>query len=545
MKTKVRAGIMKNRAEGEEGVDLTRSAAQAAAPGTVYLVGGGPGDPGLLTERGAELLSSAEVVLHDELIHPALLSRVRPDAVVMAVGKRGADRVSKQAKQDTIEAELVRFGRAGKSVVRLKGGDPYLFGRGSEEAEALARAGVPFEVVPGVCSPLAATAYAGFSLTHRDLASSVTLVSGTMRSGAGYDWSELASVKGTICVLMGMHNLEEVVAGLLGPSRRDPTTPAAVIQWGTRAEQRVVTGTVAEIADKARAAGLGSPGIVLVGAVAARREALRWFDTRPLFGKRVALLRPRGQAQSVAKRLRQRGAEPYVWPAIEIGPPPDPPSVSALVHELGTWDVVAFTSENGVERLFAAIAEAGLDARAFGRAKVAAIGTGTAAALLARGIRADIMPADFRGEGLAVAILADEEIRKRLSEKKIVRVVIPRALVAREALPEMLRAAGCEVRVVPVYETRKAGPERAAELVQRFSEKSIDVVLLSATSTVEGLVSALGAQAGALLSGVTVASIGEITTESARARGIEVAVTAETSTMEGLVEAVERYFARK
>ncbi len=522
-----------------------RGTARAAASGTVYLVGGGPGDPGLLTERGAELLSSAEIVLYDELIHPALLDRVRADAVVMSVGKRGSDRASKQAKQEAIEAELVRLGRAGKSVVRLKGGDPFLFGRGSEEAEALARAGVPFEVVPGVCSPLGATAYAGFSLTHRDLASSVMLVSGTTRSGTAYDWAELASVKGTICVLMGMHNLEEVVAGLVGPGRRDPATPAAVIQWGTRAEQRVVTGTVGDIADKARVAGLGSPGIVLVGAVAAPREALRWFDTRPLFGKRVLVLRPRGQAAGVAKRLRQRGAEPFVWPAIEIGPPPDPSLVLALVSELDAWDVVAFTSENGVERLFAALASQGLDARAFGRAKVAAIGTGTAGALLSRGIRADIVPAaDFRGEGLAKAILADEGIGKRLSEQKNVRVVIPRALVAREVLPETLRAAGCDVRVVPVYETQKPGPERRAELVQRFSERSIDVVLLSATSTVEGLVEALGEEAGALLEGVTVASIGEITTASARARGIEVCVTAETSTMEGLVEAVESYVAK-
>jgi len=494
--------------------------------------------------RGAELVASADVVLHDELIHPALLSRVRADAEVRSVGKRGADRVSKQAKQEAIEAELVSLGRQGKSVVRLKGGDPYLFGRGSEEAEALASAGIPFEVVPGVCSPLGATAYAGFSLTHRDLASSVMIVSGTTRAGKRYDWSELASVKGTICVLMGMHNLEEVVAGLSGPGGKAAETKAAVIQWGTRAEQRVVTGTLGEIAEKAREAGLGSPGIVLVGAVASPREALRWFDTRPLFGKRVLVLRPRAQAETTAARIRQRGAEPICFPAIEIGPPPDPALVLETAGELGAWDVVAFTSENGVERLFSAIEERGLDARAFGGAKVAAIGTGTAAALARYGIRADIVPRDFRGEGLAEAIIGDPMVARGLSEKKTPRVLIPRALVAREALPEMLRAAGCEVRVVPVYETKKASAAQQEELAQMLEDKRIDVALLSATSTVEGLVSALGARAKELLAGVTVASIGEITTESARARGIEVAVTAETSTMEGLIAAVERTFSR-
>jgi len=422
--------------------------------------------------------------------------------------------------------------------VRLKGGDPFLFGRGSEEAEALWRAGIPFEVVPGIPSPLGATAYAGFSVTHRDLASSVIFVSGTTRAGKLYDFSELASVKGTICVLMGMHKLEEVVEALIGPGKRDKSAKAAIIEWGTRASQRVVEGRLDEIASLSRAAGLGSPGIILVGAVAELRQKLRWFDTRPLFGKRVLVLRPKAQAAGVSKLIRQRGGEAIHFPSIEIGDSPDPERVERLVRELGEYDVVAFTSENGVEKLFAEIARQKLDARAFGKAKIAAIGTGTASALAAYGIRADIIPTDFRGEGLAKGIL------EAVANQKV-KIAIPRALVAREILPEMLRAAGCEVDVVPVYETRQASPERKAELVRMLEGKEIDIVMLSASSTAEALGEALGSRTKELLSGVLVASIGEITTETATKRGIEVAVTAKTSTMEGLVEAIEGYLAAR
>lgn len=528
-----------------EGKQSMGSAVRAAVPGTVYLVGGGPGDPGLLTLRGAELVASADVVLHDELIHPALLELARRDAIVRSVGKRGSDAGSKQAKQDAIEAELVALGREGKSVVRLKGGDPYLFGRGSEEAEALSRAKIPFEVVPGIPSPLGATAYAGFSVTHRDYASSVIFVSGTTRAGKIYDFSEIASVRGTVCVLMGMHNIEAVVAGLVGPGKRDPATPAAVVQWGTRAEQRVVAGALSDIAEKVRAAGLESPAIILVGRVASLRDELRWFDARPLFGKRVLVLRTAEQAHGTSKLLRLRGAEPISWPAIEIVPPPSVAALERLARTLSEWDVVAFTSENGVFKFFDTLDAVGLDARAFGKTVVAAIGTGTAAALAARGIKADIVPRDFRGEALAQAILEHPAVKNGLSDRKTVKVVIPRALVAREVLPETLRAAGCEVSVVPAYATQKAGPERRAEFFRMLEQKQVDVILLSSSSTAQALAEALGERAKALLAGVAVASIGAITTETARSLGIDVATTAETSTMAGLVAALEAYFGKK
>jgi uroporphyrinogen III methyltransferase / synthase len=508
--------------------------------GIVYLVGGGPGDPGLITVRGAELLASADVVLHDELVHPALLELARPEAQVRFVGKRGADRSSKQAKQDAIEVELVALAQQGKRVVRLKGGDPYLFGRGSEEAEALYAAGIPFEVVPGVSSPLGATAYAGFSLTHRDHASSVIFVSGTTRAGRLFDFAELAKIQGTVCVLMGMHNLELIVQGLLGPGARPPDMPVAIIQWGTWPEQRVVTGRLDEIVSRARTANLGSPGIIIVGPAAERREHLRWFDTRPLFGKRVLVLRPRDQAAGVMKRIRERGAEAIHWPTIEIVSPANPEPLRELARSLGDYDLVVLTSENSVEKLFQAITAENLDARAFGRAKIAAVGSATMATLGRHGLRADIVPEEFHGESLAEVILAHPFITQKLTSATPVRVAFPRARVAREVLPEKLRAAGCDVSLVIAYETKKAGPDKHAELVKLFEDKRVDVVLLSASSTADVLADALGPRLPELLEGVLVASIGEVTTKTAQQRGIDVRVTAKTSTMDGLVDAVER-----
>jgi uroporphyrinogen III methyltransferase/synthase len=538
-----------------------------ARPGTVYLVGGGPGDPGLVTVRGAELIASADVILHDELVHPALLDGARPGAEVRAVGKRGGDQASKQAKQEAISADLVALAKKDLRVVRLKGGDPFLFGRGSEEASALAAAGVPFEIVPGVISPLAAAAYAGISLTHRDLASSVTLVSGTTREGAGFAFRELAGLKGTVCVLMGMHDIERITAGLIEDAGRDPATPAAVVQWGTRAEQRVALGRLDQIAAIARAEGLGSPAVIIVGEVVSLRGSLRWFDAWPLFGKRVLITRPREQAAAVARLVRRRGGEAVLWPAIAIGPPPDPALAARAAREVDGFDVVVFTSENGVSRFWRGLLEAGRDARALGRARVAAIGPGTAAALRERGITADIVPGVYRGEALAEAILSDPIIASELKARACapgfgaargpivsdarssaggapLRVLIPRALVAREVLAERLREAGCEVSVVPVYETRPAPPEAQEELRRRVREGSVDVVLLTSSSTADSLADALGAEAPKLLRGVLVASIGPITTATAEKRGLSVGVTAEESTTPGLVEAVERHLAK-
>lgn len=517
--------------------------ASAAKSGVVYLVGGGPGDPGLLTIRGAELLSTADVILHDELVDRSLLDLARSDAELRHVGKRGGNPPERQASQTAIEAELISHAKSRRSVVRLKGGDPFLFGRGSEEAEALAKAGVPFEVVPGIPSPLGATAYAGISVTHRDFASSVTFVSGTGRDGAPFDFSELSSVRGTVCVLMGMRRIDEICAGLIRDARRDPATPTAAIQWGTRATQVVVEGRLDSIAQLTRAARVGSPAIIVVGQVASLRGTLRWFDARPLFGKRVLVTRPEGQAAATSDLLRRRGAVPVEFAMIALVPPPDTARVARAARELDRYDVVAFTSENGVAWLFRELDAQRLDARAFGTARIAAVGSATAAALRTRGLIADIVPAVFLGDALAKAIVGDAEVSSRLARGGA-RALVPRALAAREVLPERLRAAGFEVDIVPVYETRSASADRRDEIVGRLVSRTLDVVMFTSSSTVTNLCDLLGSRAAELLAGVLLASIGPVTTATAQERGLTVGVTAAESTTAGLVAAIEQHLAQ-
>ena len=519
----------------------TKTDPTGAEPGTVYLVGAGPGDPELLTLRGETLLATADVVLHDELVHPAMLTHVRPEAEVRFVGKRGGDALEKQSRQHEIDRALVDLAKQGLRVVRLKGGDPFLFGRGSEEAEALARAGVPFEVVPGVTSPIAASAYAGISLTHRDFASSVTFVSGTTRAGEPFHFREIEGISGTICVLMGMRRIEDVTRGLIDDARKDPATPAAVIENGTRAEQRTVTGRLDEIAAKARAAQMKNPATIIVGEVTTLRAAIRWFDARPLFGRRVLVVRAEGQSEDTARLLRRRGADPIQIPAIVLQPPPDPDRVTKAIRDLGAYDLVAFTSENGVTRFLDRLREEHLDARAFGRAKIAAIGSGTAASLAPYGLVPDIVPKDFVGEALATAILESLGGRGKKPNGDPVRVLLPRALVAREVVPDSLRAAGCEVDVVPVYETVPPPRDRRESLRALLESRRIDIVMLTSSSTVTHLADLIGEDANTLLAPVLLASIGPVTTETARKRGLTVGVTSGVSTIAGLIAAIESH----
>lgn len=500
------------------------------ASGKVWLVGAGPGDPSLITVRGLSVLERADVVLFDALSHPALLEACRPDAELRSVGKRGGRESPSQA---WITAQLIELARAGKTVCRLKGGDPLLFARGAEEAEDLAAAGVAFEIVPGVSSPVAASAYAGISLTHRDLSSSVTFITGSDREGVEWTddaWKRLATATDTICVLMGMRRIEEICAALVAGGR-DETTPAAVVQWVARPEQRVLVSTLGEIAAAARREGYTNPAVVIVGEVVRLREKLRWYDARPLFGKRILIPRPPRQAKDTAAAIRDRGAEPVVFPAIEICDPPDPEPLKRALSDLGRFDWILFTSANGVDRFFAALELAGRDARALGASRVGVIGPGTRAALGRQGIRADAMATEFVGEGLARTIL----------EQGAKRVLIVRALVARDALPDLLRQGGVETEVVPVYETRRASKEKAASLRALFRDGGIDAVLFTSSSTVEGIVELLGDDAVSLLSRVTVASIGPITTETAKSRGLAVDVVATEYTVEGLLEALERH----
>ncbi len=501
--------------------------------GRVYLVGAGPGDPELITRRGARRLGEADVVLYDALAHPELLELAPAGAERVFVGKR-AGRVSE--RQDAINARMIEAAREGKTVVRLKGGDPYLFGRGSEEAEALARAGIAFEVVPGVGSPSAAAAYAGISLTHREHGGSVAYVTGAEspdKIRAGHDWSKLATATDTLVVFMGSRKLASLM-DLLVEHGRAADTPAALVVRGSLPSQRVIEGTVGTLASLAEAASPGTPALTIVGDVVRLREELRWFDTKPLFGARVLVTRPEGSEASLVTMLRDRGADPVCVPAIAIAAPVDPAPLESAARALSSYDWVLFTSANGVRALFAALDAVGLDARAFGRAKVLAIGPATAGALSARGIRADLVPREFRGEAAAEALIAAGGVRGR-------RFLLPRAEVARDVLPDTLRAAGAHLDVVTAYRNVAPDDAKRARLEALVRDRALDYVTFTAPSTVREVLAALGPGGVDALAALRVASIGPVTTEAAAKAGVRVDVTADPYTAEGLVLALEAH----
>ncbi len=499
-------------------------------PGRVYLVGAGPGDPELITRRAARRLAEADLVLYDALAHPDLLDLAPAHAEKVFVGKR-AGRVNE--RQEAITARMIAAAQAGKTVVRLKGGDPYLFGRGSEEAEALARAGIPFEVVPGVSSPSAAAAYAGISLTHREHGSSVAYITASEsveKDRSSHDWSKLATATDTLVIFMGARKLAALMA-LLIEHGRAPTTPAALIVRGSLPSQRVIVGTVATLAELAHAADAGTPALTVVGDVVQLRDQLRWYDDKPLFGARVLVTRPEGTEASLVTMLRDEGADPICVPAIAIAAPIDPAPLRAAVRELGDYDWVVFTSANGVRAVFAELDSATLDARAFGTANVLAIGPATAAALRERGIRADLVPDEYRGEAAAAALIAVGDVRAR-------KILLPRAEVARDALPDALRAAGAAVSVVTAY--RNVAPDEAtrAQLAALIRENGVDIVTFTAPSTVREVLAILGPDGPAQLAALRVASIGTVTTEAATKAGVRVDITARDYTAEGLVVAL-------
>ncbi len=513
----------------------------ATVAGKVYLVGAGPGDPSLITLRGVAALGVADVVLYDALAHPALLQHAREGAELRNVGKRYGE---ESFSQEAINAELVNLAQAGKVVARLKGGDPLLFARGAEELETLANAGIPFEIIPGIPSPTGAAAYAGISLTHRDLSSSVAFITGTESPGkerTAHDWSKLATATQTLCVIMGMKRLAEITAALIAHGR-DPATPAAAVQWGTWSRQKVVEGTVLDIAERAAAARIVNPAVVVIGAVASLRARMKWFDQQPLFGRRIVVTRPEHQAEDMARQLRAKGAEAVVVPAITIAPPPEPARLEAALGVLGSYDLVAFTSANGVDCVFEALSRQRRDARAFGGALVAAIGPGTEAALSRRAIVADVVAAEFRGEGLAEAILAALG-RHPAPAGKRQRVLILRALTARDALPAALRSADVEVDIVAAYETKAAPLGALQTLVRDLETGAIDAVTFTSGSTVRELVRALGPRARELLGGTTIAAIGPVTADVAQDEALRVDVVASEYTVAGLIDALERHFA--
>lgn len=505
-----------------------------SAEGKVILVGAGPGDPELITARGLRRLQEADMVLYDALVHPDQLHAAKPGAELVFVGKR-AGRVSE--RQAAINRRLVEAARRGKTVVRLKGGDPYLFGRGSEEAELLAAEGIPFEVVPGVPSPLAATAYAGLSLTHRELASSVAYVTATEsveKDRTGHDWSKLATATQTLVIFMGMRKLDSL-AKLLIEHGRPADTPVAVVQWASLPRQRTVVGTLNDIHARASAAGLGLPALTIVGEVVRLRESLRWFDTKPLFGKRVLVTRAVRQAGSLAGLLRDEGAQPVLAPTIRIAPPEDPGPLHDAATHLDCYDWLLFTSGNAVETFFDALAREELDARAIGKTRVCAIGVKTRSALTDRGVRPDVVPADARAEGVI------EALRPFLGDRT--RILLPRAEVAREMLPEALREAGAEVDVVTAYRNLPPEPVDVARIDSLIDSRETDAVLFTSSSTVKNLCDLLGEVAAERLNALDLFSIGPVTSKTAANLGLRIRATSGEQTVESLVATLRAYYA--
>jgi uroporphyrinogen III methyltransferase/synthase len=502
--------------------------------GIVYLVGAGPGDPKLLTLRGRECLERADVVLYDYLANPVLLELVPARAERIYVGRRGRGRYH---DQEEINGLLIERARAGKVVVRLKGGDPFVFGRGGEEAEALAAAGVPFEVVPGVTSAVAAPAYAGIPVTHRTLASTVTFVTGhedPTKEVEALEWPRLATAHGTLVFLMGVKNLPAIVANLTREGKPGDT-PAAIIRWGTKPGQQTVIGTLETIVDKAAEAHIEPPSVIVIGGVVRLREQLNWFETKPLFGRRVLVTRAREQAGELSRLLLEQGAEPVECPTIRIAPPETWAELDEAIADLKRYQWLVFTSVNGVKPFMDRLQRAGLDGRALAGLKLCCIGPRTAEALASHGLRADVMPSEYQAEGLIEAMKAAGVGTQR--------VLIPRAAVAREILPEQLRKLGADVRVVTAYRTVRPDVE-AGRIRDLLQKQALHVLTFASSSTVRNFCELFGGpdEVRRLTRGAVVACIGPITAKTAAEEGLTVTVTAAENTIPALVEAIVRYY---
>jgi len=501
--------------------------------GVVYLVGAGPGRPGLLTIEGARRLSRADVVIYDYLANPRLLDHAPADAERILVGKHGG---GEGVPQSAINGLLVEKAEAGKTVVRLKGGDPLVFGRGAEEVGVLRAARIPFEIVPGVSSALAVPAYAGIPVTDRERSSSFTVLTGYEypdKAELAVRWDAMARRGGTLVVLMTTRQLRNNMARLIANGMA-ADTPAAVVEWGTVSGQRTVTGTAATIAELAEKAGIGPPALAIVGQVVGLRDELSWFEHKPLFGRTIVVTRPRAQAEGFVQALEDLGADVLPYPTIEIVDPQTWEPVDAAIEGLERFDWVVFTSVNGVERFLDRMLERGKDARALHGARLAAVGPATGEALRRRSLSVDVIPGEYRAEGVAAA-MSQFELRGAS-------VLLPRASAARDVLPKMLSGQGAEVEEVHVYDTVPARRD-AADLERLLEAGRVDMVTFTSSSTARNFLAGLGAKEIARLSEVALGCIGPITADTIRNAGHAVAVTAEEYTIDGLIHAIVGYFA--
>jgi uroporphyrinogen III methyltransferase/synthase len=505
--------------------------------GKVYLVGAGPGDPGLLTIKGRECISRADVLIYDFLANPVFLEHAQEGAEIIYVGKQGGCHT---AGQEEINALIVEHARQGKIVVRLKGGDPFIFGRGGEEAEELVDAGVDFEVVPGITSAVAVPAYAGIPLTHRDHTATVAFITGhedPKKEKSSIAWDKLATGAGTLVILMGVGNLRNIAARLMEYGR-SPGTPVAVIRRGTCPDQETVLGTLDTIAEITEGTGIRPPAIIVVGEVVRLREKLKWFEKRPLFGRRIVVTRAREQASGFLERLSLLGADCVEFPTINTVPPKSWEPLDSAIRLLSRYDWVLFTSVNGVKYFLERLEFLGKDVRALGSLRIGAIGPRTAGAWTRMGIRPDLVPDEYRAEAVVEA-LAQVGVKGR-------KILVPRALKAREILPAALREMGAEVDVVPAYQTVR--PDDDLERVKEmFRQKEINAVTFTSSSTVTNFIEMFRGGEEALkewMTSVAVACIGPITAKTAEGFGLKVAVIPHEYTIDSLTDALVAYFAR-
>jgi uroporphyrinogen III methyltransferase/synthase len=499
----------------------------ATPVGKVFLVGAGPGDPRLITVRGVECLRSADLVVYDRLASPELLGHVPAEAERVFVGKGPRQHTM---TQDEINALLVERGLAGKLVVRLKGGDPYVFGRGGEEGIALKAAGVPFEVVPGITSSIAGPSFAGIPVTHRNLASSFAVVTGhedPTKPETAIRWQGLAAGPDTLIFLMGVEHLEEIVGRLLEHGR-PPEEPIAAIRWATTPDQEVVAGTLADIVERVREAQLRPPAVLVVGKVVGLRPELDWRSRLPLAGLRVLVTRARQQASVLSSRLIELGAVPIEYPTIEIQSLDDPSPLDEALASVEQFDWIVFTSTNGVDAFWERLASVGKDTRALAGARICAIGPSTAARLRDHGILADWLPPEFVTDSILDGFRAYDLHRAR--------VLLARADIAPPLLANGLREQGAVVSDVTAYRTIPSAESRE-RLLTALEQRQIDVVTLTSSSTARNLVDGIGGRLD-LLQGLTIASIGPVTAATARGLGLKVAVEAEVHTIDGLIDAL-------
>lgn len=500
--------------------------------GKVYIIGAGPGDAKLITVKGLEALQRADIVIYDRLANPALLAQRKAGAQLIYVGKLPD---SHTMRQEEINQLLVNQAREGNLVARLKGGDPLVFGRGGEEAEALKEAGISYEIIPGITSAVAVPAYAGIPVTHRGLTSTFTVITGHEQPGkevSGIDWTRLAGDPGTLVFLMGVENLPLIAEKLKGQGK-PLETPVAVIRWGTRPEQEVVQGTLGDIVQKVKAAGLTSPAVIIMGEVVKLRDKLQWYEDLPFFGKRIVVTRAREQASSLSERLEDLGGEVLEYPAIIIKPPEDFGPLDGAIQEIESFTWIFFTSVNGVTAFFNRLRELGKDIRDLHRAKLCAIGPATRQALEERGLLVEYMPEEYRAEALGWGL----QERLQTGEKAL----LPRADLARPWLAEFLRGRGLLATEVIAYRTVSDNSDPS--LLAKLEKGEINVITFTSSSTVHNFMALFREEEREkFLPGVTIACIGPITAETARSYGLHVDIVAREYTISGLVQALQEFY---